>query len=86
MSRNGVSQQSIGAFDLQRYLARQTSAVDCALDNLLPPAHAKPATIHKAMRYSLFAVKVKESVPHIDTFTLSLFMEPLIDRSPAFPS
>ena len=55
MSRNGVSQQSIGAFDLQRYLARQTSAVDCALDNLLPPAHAKPATIHKAMRYSLFA-------------------------------
>jgi len=55
MSRNGVSKQTIGAFDLQGYLARQTSAVDRALDNLLPPANAKPATIHKAMRYSLFA-------------------------------
>ncbi|HEY3857949.1 MAG TPA: farnesyl diphosphate synthase [Verrucomicrobiae bacterium] len=43
------------AFDLQRYLAQQTSAVDRALDRLLPPASAKPPTIHKAMRYSLFA-------------------------------
>ncbi|HEX3719749.1 MAG TPA: farnesyl diphosphate synthase [Verrucomicrobiae bacterium] len=41
--------------DLQRYLARQTKAVDRALDRLLPKASAKPATIHKAMRYSLFA-------------------------------
>ncbi len=55
MARNGVNQKSVGAFDLQGYLARQTWAVDRALDNLLPPAHAKPATIHKAMRYSLFA-------------------------------
>jgi len=43
------------AFDLQGYLARHTSAVDGALDHLLPPANAKPATIHKAMRYSIFA-------------------------------
>ncbi len=43
------------AFDLQRYLAQQTAAVDRALDHFLPPANARPATIHKAMRYSLFA-------------------------------
>jgi geranylgeranyl diphosphate synthase type II len=42
-------------FDLQRYLARQTAAVDRALDRFLPPAGVKPATIHKAMRYSIFA-------------------------------
>lgn len=42
-------------FDLQRYLARQTKAVDRALDRFLPAANARPATIHNAMRYSLFA-------------------------------
>jgi geranylgeranyl diphosphate synthase, type II len=46
---------SFEAFDLQRYLAQTTAAVDRALDNLLPPSTAKPSTIHKAMRYSLFA-------------------------------
>jgi geranylgeranyl diphosphate synthase type II len=55
MSRNGGRNRSIRAFDLQGYLARHISAVDGALDNLLPPANAKPATIHKAMRYSVFA-------------------------------
>jgi len=33
----------------------QTREVDRALDRFLPKAAAKPATIHKAMRYSLFA-------------------------------
>jgi geranylgeranyl diphosphate synthase type II len=47
--------QSDRAFDLQGYLARRTAAVDRALNRLLPPPTAKPATIHKAMRYSLFA-------------------------------
>jgi geranylgeranyl diphosphate synthase type II len=47
--------RSSKAFDLQRYLAKQTAAVDRALDHFLPPATAKPATIHQAMRYSLFA-------------------------------
>jgi geranylgeranyl diphosphate synthase type II len=46
---------STQSFDLQRYLARQTVAVDRALDRFLPSASTKPATIHKAMRYSLFA-------------------------------
>ena len=43
------------AFDLQGFLESRTSAVNEALDHLLPAATARPATIHKAMRYSLFA-------------------------------
>jgi len=44
-----------GAFDLQDFLAAGTEAVNRALDRFLPKESAKPATIHKAMRYSLFA-------------------------------
>ncbi len=43
------------AFELSGYLAERTQAVNNALDRFLPPATARPATIHKAMRYSLFA-------------------------------
>jgi len=43
------------AFDLSAYLARVTAKVDGALDAYLPKSNTKPATIHKAMRYSLFA-------------------------------
>jgi geranylgeranyl diphosphate synthase type II len=43
------------AFDLKSYLETRTEAVNRALDRFLPKATAKPATIHKAMRYSLFA-------------------------------
>jgi geranylgeranyl diphosphate synthase type II len=42
-------------FDLSAFLADCTESVNTALDDYLPPATAKPATIHKAMRYSLFA-------------------------------
>src|SRR5690348_5567007 len=42
-------------FVLQEFLATRTEAVNRALDRLLPPTTARPATIHKAMRYSLFA-------------------------------
>jgi geranylgeranyl diphosphate synthase, type II len=42
-------------FDLENFLASRTAAVNKALDRFLPPAHARPSTIHKAMRYSLFA-------------------------------
>ena len=42
-------------FDLPRFLDSSTATVNAALDRFLPPAAAKPATIHKAMRYSLFA-------------------------------
>ena len=43
------------AFDLPAFLAGRTAAVNRALDRLLPSATTKPATIHRAMRYSLFA-------------------------------
>jgi len=42
-------------FDLQDFLAARTETVNRALDKLLPAEKTKPATIHKAMRYSLFA-------------------------------
>jgi len=42
-------------FDLQAYLSDRTKAVNRALDRFLPRATTRPATIHKAMRYSLFA-------------------------------
>lgn len=41
--------------DLAGFLADSTERVNAALDRFLPPAKARPATIHKAMRYSLFA-------------------------------
>jgi len=42
-------------FQLEEYLASRTTAVNRALDQFLPAAAVKPATIHRAMRYSLFA-------------------------------
>src|SRR5512137_255072 len=42
-------------FCLQEFLATRTVAINRALDRYLPAATAKPATIHRAMRYSLFA-------------------------------
>ncbi len=43
------------AFDLKQFLSTRTELVNEALDRFLPPATTPPATIHKAMRYSLFA-------------------------------
>jgi geranylgeranyl diphosphate synthase type II len=42
-------------FNLERYLARTGARVNGALEKLLPPVTTPPATIHKAMRYSMFA-------------------------------
>jgi len=41
--------------NLREYLARQQQIVDAELDRLVPPESTQPATIHRAMRYSLFA-------------------------------
>ena len=41
--------------DLKAYLAARAAEVDAALDAFLPKAKEKPATIHAAMRYSVFA-------------------------------
>jgi geranylgeranyl diphosphate synthase type II len=40
---------------LQDYLTKQQHQVDQALERLLPRATVKPKTIHRAMRYSVFA-------------------------------
>lgn len=40
---------------IREYLAEQTKLIDAALDRLMPAVDAPPATIHRAMRYSLFA-------------------------------
>jgi len=45
----------IAAAALQDYLALQRERVDAALDRWTPPETTPPETIHKAMRYSLFA-------------------------------
>jgi geranylgeranyl diphosphate synthase type II len=41
--------------DLKRYLTARQKEVDRELDGFLPKPTTKPATIHRAMRYSLFA-------------------------------
>src|SRR5579872_411939 len=40
---------------LAQYVARQQQRVDEALERLVPPESTLPESIHKAMRYSLFA-------------------------------
>src|ERR1035437_2249455 len=40
---------------LREYLAQQQRLVDSELDGLVPPETTPPETIHRAMRYSLFA-------------------------------
>jgi geranylgeranyl diphosphate synthase type II len=41
--------------NLREYLAQQQQRVDAELDRLVPPDSTDPATIHRAMRYSIFA-------------------------------
>jgi geranylgeranyl diphosphate synthase type II len=42
-------------FNLNQFVAARVQTVNAALDRFLPGEKTKPATIHKAMRYSLFA-------------------------------
>lgn len=55
MITKGSRSRPEGAFDLQHFLTTRTEAVNRALDQYLPDATTRPATIHRAMRYSLFA-------------------------------
>jgi geranylgeranyl diphosphate synthase, type II len=41
--------------NLREYLARQQQIIDAELDRVTPAESQQPATIHRAMRYSLFA-------------------------------
>jgi len=43
------------SFDLEAYMAERVRAVDQALDRFLPAESAPPETLHKAIRYSVFA-------------------------------
>lgn len=43
------------SFDLETYLSRRQALIDRALGRFVPAERVKPPTIHKAMRYSLFA-------------------------------
>jgi geranylgeranyl diphosphate synthase type II len=45
----------VSAFDLAAYLADRRALVDAALERALPPEDTPPATVHRAMRYSVFA-------------------------------
>jgi geranylgeranyl diphosphate synthase, type II len=48
-------QNEENAMDLERYLAELKCAVDEYLDRLLPAENEEPPTMHRAMRYSVFA-------------------------------
>jgi len=50
-----TARESRPPFDLERFLLTRTKSVNLALDKLLPSEKTKPATIHRAMRYSVFA-------------------------------
>ena len=41
--------------ELKRYLAARQKQIDRALSRFLPPESTRPVTIHRAMRYSIFA-------------------------------
>ena len=41
--------------DIEDYLKREREGIDLALDKYLPPENDYPSTIHKSMRYSVFA-------------------------------
>src|SRR5512136_424220 len=57
MSASGKRAASFSATsnNVQDYITRCSEDVNHALDQFLPSEKTKPATIHKAMRYSLFA-------------------------------
>jgi geranylgeranyl diphosphate synthase type II len=43
------------SFDLDAWMTAQRARVDAALDGVLPPEDTPPPTVHRAMRYSVFA-------------------------------
>ena len=55
MLKNAFRDHIPFAMELKSYLVSRQKLVDRALDRYLPKENTKPATIHKAMRYSLFA-------------------------------
>jgi geranylgeranyl diphosphate synthase type II len=52
---SATSSSPVPPFDLPGFLAEKTDVVNHALRRLLPRPTTKPATLHQAMHYSLFA-------------------------------
>jgi len=50
-----ISKTNRPKFNLESFIERSTASVNAALDRFLPAEKTKPASIHRAMRYSLFA-------------------------------
>ena len=50
-----IQRQQKQQFNFERFVESGCKNVNAALDKFLPSEKTKPATIHKAMRYSLFA-------------------------------
>lgn len=55
MTAVAPSSAKLEKFFLKRYLERRKREIDAALNRYLPKADAKPSTLHKAIRYSVFA-------------------------------
>jgi geranylgeranyl diphosphate synthase type II len=55
MAATTKSAPKVKVFYLDTFIADSTKAVNHALNRFLPSEKTKPVTIHKAMRYSLFA-------------------------------
>jgi geranylgeranyl diphosphate synthase, type II len=55
LSAAKVDQHCAGNVNTKAYLTSRQKLIDRALDRYLPKENTRPATIHKAMRYSLFA-------------------------------
>src|SRR6266487_3982672 len=53
--RDGIQHRASSIVNLKKYLQMRQRKIDRALDGYLPKANTKPVTLHKAMRYSLFA-------------------------------
>src|ERR1041385_4799082 len=53
--KNPATQQPFYHVNLKKYLAGRQKLIDRALDRYLPKPNTKPTTLHRAMRYSLFA-------------------------------
>jgi geranylgeranyl diphosphate synthase, type II len=55
LAKRGDSVQIRGPMELRQYLKSRQQTIERALDHYLPKPTVKPVTIHRAMRYSLFA-------------------------------
>src|SRR5436309_14353650 len=55
ITKNRAIQKPFSHVNLKSYLVTRQKLIDRALDRYLPKANRKPTTLHRAMRYSLFA-------------------------------